>query len=209
MVRVVAAMKIYNEIWHIEKTVRDIIDMVDHIIFIDGAWQHYPGGTPKSTDGTREFFEGLRDSGVSIEIHDNGDSLWDNQPQARSQYFRHGHPGDWLFLVDGDYEIGCSSNLKDWIEDNVSESTNSILVPFINDVDFTMCYFPLILKWEPGITYHNNHYSLFIGDEKRPMMAIRTPIMTIHHIHKTKPKEKIDGMIEYSKWRRDKSWKED
>lgn len=209
MVRIVAAMKIYNEIWHIKKTMQDIIELVDHIVIIDGAWQHFPGGTPRSTDGTREFFKELVDSGISIDIYDNGDSLWDNQPVARNQYFKYGRPGDWLFQVDGDYEIDCSSNLKSWIEGNVNENINTIMVPFINDFDYSLCHFPLIMKWETGLNYQGNHYRLFINSTRRAIMSKRIPTLTIHHVHKGKPEERIESMKEYSIWRRDRNWKED
>lgn len=209
-VRIVAAMKIFNEAWHIKRTLLDVVRLVDHVIVVDGAWKHYPRGLPKSNDGTLEILEEFSSQGVSIEvITHNAGKLWDNQPAARSEYFRRGMPGDWFFQVDGDYEVTCNIDLGRWIEDNCRGKINTVLVPFINDEDLTKCYFPLIMKWEPGMEYRGNHYTLFVGDKKRVLITGKIPELVITHCHKNKPKVKKDNMGEYSVWRRDRGWKED
>ncbi|MCK5644407.1 MAG: hypothetical protein KAJ19_26645 [Gammaproteobacteria bacterium] len=201
MVRLVAAMKVFNEIWHIEKAVKGVRGVVDCIIAIDGAWKHYPGGLPWSDDGTKELL--IREN---VEIH--GGTLWDNQPLARTEYFKYGRLGDWFLVFDADYEIECEVDIGEWIERNLTGMDNTGWVTFIDDETLSLCYFPLLIKWEEGLRYGGNHYSLCVGENKRVPVGKRVPGVTIHHCHRDKPKEKKDNMKRYSEWRRDRSWKE-
>ena len=202
MVRLVAAMKVFNEMWHIKKAIESVKSVVDHIVVIDGAWNHYPGGLPWSDDGTKELI--VKEN---VELH--GGILWDNQPVARTEYFKWGRPGDWFLIFDADYEIECGIDIGGWIEENVSDKDNTGWITFIDDETLALCYFPLLIRWEEGLEYAGKHYCLEVGGEKRVPVGKRVPDVTIHHCHKNKPEGKKEGMKRYSEWRRDRNWKED
>lgn len=78
-----------------------IVDVVDRIIVVDGAYQQFPHpeGVPQSTDATREI---ARCYGAEwIDCPDGG---WPDQMTKRSAYLV-GEDGDWYLHLDADERL--------------------------------------------------------------------------------------------------------
>ncbi|MHA2092850.1 MAG: glycosyltransferase family A protein [Candidatus Kariarchaeaceae archaeon] len=94
----VIAHCIYNEVEYFKDCLEDDLKFndVDVIHIMDGAWEHYSGGTPESNDGTLEIISEFRKKAKAIGIEviyeskdlaDNG-GIWRNQGEKRNSQLK-------------------------------------------------------------------------------------------------------------------------
>ena len=150
-----AYLNIFDDIIAIKKTIFSYYDKVDKIIAIDGAYEGLVTKFPYSTDGTREFLEKL-DKVTFIPT----DHFWKNQREKRSEFWKYGTFGDFVFIIDADEEVTHFDN--SFLESNADIFTVRINPPLSKDSPYTS---PRIFKWQPNMTYQMKHHHLYKSNQ--------------------------------------------
>jgi hypothetical protein len=137
----------------------------DHLIAIDGAYDLYPGGEPRSTLPEYEAIitacEGL---GIGLTLHTPQATWAGNECEKRSKLFELGDqeatPEDWFLVIDADEIITTApADLRDQLAAtpyDVAAVTFSEPHPTLKRRDYPM---PILFRAGPGIQVVGNHFT--------------------------------------------------
>lgn len=103
--RITAALAWYAESSRfLERCVLSLHGLVDHVVAVDGAWQHFPTGglLLASASEQRAIRRAAYNISASVEIHAPL-GVWDSQVHKRDMLMRWaGDRTDWIFVIDAD-----------------------------------------------------------------------------------------------------------
>ena len=196
----------YDEAPQLRHAIDSIIAVVDHIVYVDGAyaeldWRQW-SGSHASTDGSIEL---ARSRGCEV-IESMGP--WPNQPAKRNNCLV-GSPGDWYLQIDCDEVLEkCETDLRtilphisfDWLQCRLYEP--SLNVPR---------WLPRLFKHLGGLHYGPKHSDLFdgLGNKTAKLRCDKTktirtggyaPTITIRHDrHQKDPRRNIAQVAYYKR----------
>lgn len=104
--KIVACLAWYDEpLPFLDRCIRSLAGIADHLVAVDGAWELYPDGQATSA---AEQFEVVKyaadDVGIDHEIFSGRN--WNSQVEKRDWLMRHAaQRGDWLLVIDGDEHV--------------------------------------------------------------------------------------------------------
>lgn len=105
MPKIYACYIVYNEADKIEISLRSVIDYVDKIIIVDGAFADFPHNCPQSSDETKNIAERIcKKKLIWIDCSkENGKYIsWDLEAKKRNAYLQLVPIGAWLYIMDAD-----------------------------------------------------------------------------------------------------------
>jgi hypothetical protein len=148
--RIVACLNVWNDLGALQATAGTWMPYVDAIIAVDGAYGAIDQGL--STDGTREFFRGLKKPVTLLD----GAGL--DQCAKRTMYLHAGQPGDLLFIVDADEAVVGGHVLRGvglcdvgWVR--------------IHSNLYRRQYGqPRLIRWMEGLHYQGRHHWIYHHD---------------------------------------------
>ena len=147
--RLVACVNVWNDINALRRTASSWMRYVDHIIAVDGAYKET--GYSLSTDGTREFFQALKN--VTLV-----DAPGLDQCAKRTTYFNLAREGDYLLIVDADEQLIEGHSLNSIPECDVGWIR-------ISSSMYKRTYGqPRLIRWQPNLHYRGRHHWIYCGD---------------------------------------------
>jgi len=159
---------LYNEEQFIESSVRSIIDHVDELLFVDGAYENFPHDNFLSTDKTFEIIKRVcAEKGKTPHII-IPEKPWKDEMQKRNlSYMKYVPDYDWMLLIDGDMQAVWLTGIED-------EIRHAMTIGYPNGFTVSVHYYnqnsphvivkggpPRIFMKYPDLHYEFNHYSLF------------------------------------------------
>ena len=152
----IGCINFYDEAEFIEQCIESLVDKVDRIICVDGAYARFEHKKPYSTDGTIEIIQRLQSKyGPKIELI-GSETAWKDEITKRNEYFK-GKEGDFYIVLDADEVLeGTLDGLEqrdDW----------QIRLFRMDGVHPYLIY--RIFKHREGIHYAGAHNALHIGSE--------------------------------------------
>lgn len=179
--KIIAYMSAYNEAEYIEPAVRSVINRVDGMIIIEGAFLETveTGGTRRSNDGTLDILDSLEKE-FSNKLHVFEAPTY-TQLRQRSLVFdvaNYHFPliareNYWLWLVDADevYDLENTLKLIDILEKTESDVIKVDSYTFVNDFKhYVRIAFPRCFRIRSGFQYQfsgPNH--LIFREENYPL----------------------------------------
>ena len=178
----------FNEAPNIHRAIASLRDHVDVIVYVDGAYAHFPHEHPFSTDNTVKLAKAF---GADIIIETR--KPWVDEIHKRNAYLM-AAPGDWYFVLDGDEEfhgvletdvleaLGLQIMVEEWREPSLG-SPNPIL----------RCF-----RARRGLHYHGTHHALWAGGvllNNEPCQKLNTGY--IRHYHDGRPQARIEAKGTY------------
>lgn len=200
-------MIIFNESQFLERCLESVYPHVDGFVVVDGAFEDYPHRLPWSDDGTLDIVQRFAEKGKPFKIVECK-TPWPSQIAKRNEYLKHVDVGDWIFIVDGDWEVkilyGCEKALTDSIFDGYKIEIQK------RDEKGVLYRFrwgnPLIIRKVPGMHYALNHYSIYDGEGRHmyfPPYRIGdlTELIKVFHWGERRSPERLKANWEYyGKW---------
>jgi glycosyltransferase involved in cell wall biosynthesis len=145
----------YDEKDFIEACIEHLIDKVDRIVAVDGAYKKFPHDQPFSTDGTLEIINELQAKYPGrIEVIEN-DKAWDNEVDKRNAYLV-GQDGDYYIAID------CDEMAEGTFEGIESKDDWQLELFRMDGVHPYLVY--RIFKHRPGIRYFGCHNAICLYD---------------------------------------------
>ena len=196
----------YNELEMLHYSIPSVYDVMDRIVFIEGAVEaRYP--TPHSTDDSIEWIESI-DKDNKITIVQN-DGYWKSYEHQKNQITNHVHIGEWIVIIDADevYDPDSIRSLRKVMAARPQyEDYVPIFIDFVGDFKHIRRPRPhkfnithqRILKMRAG--YHWSHHHPTACDSScrdtvwDPIYYDRRiviPDLYIYHLSNIKPKETI------------------
>jgi hypothetical protein len=167
--------------------VASMAPFIDHVVAVDGAYAHYPGGKGQSPTGQAEAIrETARACRIGCSIHEPQERWGGNEIEKRAFLFHAGElvsqsQNDWYFILDGDElvtEVTCE--------------VRKVLMDSDHDVGRVTCWtnrdhleprersflsettenYPIrkFCRAIPGLTVVENHYT-YVTPDGRYLMA--------------------------------------
>lgn len=144
----------YNEIDFIRGAVRNLLDICDRVVVVDGAYHDFTldNGDHHSTDGTVEVAKSMGAMVIPAKSEP-----WKDQVEKRNQYLI-GENGDWYLYLDADERFfgdprPCIAECTGYGLQVRIESTNPIPMWYLR-----------IFRHFDGIRYHGAHNAIHYGD---------------------------------------------
>lgn len=183
--KIVACYKTFNEADIIGTSINSVIDLVDFVVVVDGAYVEVEDDHDCSWDGTREIVVQLvGKKGVVIQP-----TRRFSEPQARNQYLRFVQKcmnRSWVFVIDSD-EVLCNARDDfEWLRSREGSAYNIGQI-FRNDREPDRMYgfdcytsihqrtpfHPRFYHGIPELHYAENHWTLrdAFGDRVEPKYA--------------------------------------
>ena len=101
-----ACYVIYNDASLFHNSLKSIVDFVDKVIVVDGAWKSHPYGEhPESTDNVKKIAKsicGKKLIWVGCRKIKDKYIPWNNQIQKRNVYLKLVPENDWFIVLDSD-----------------------------------------------------------------------------------------------------------
>ena len=154
--RIVACLNVWNDIDELRANWDSWYPYVDAVIAVDGAYSGTPVDVPESTDLTREFLQTHQNVTLVSSLY-----FWKDQRVKRSRYFRHGRPGDLLFVVDADEYVLNGEVLQQVPELDVG------WVTYTSPVYKRPQHTPRFIRWREGLSYEGRHH--WLAHNGRPL----------------------------------------
>jgi hypothetical protein len=172
-----ACYVVYNDALLFELSLRSIIDYVEKVIVVDGAWKSFPYGEyPESTDGTKEIAEKIcGDKLIWVDCkEENGKCVpWETEIEKRSEYLKYVPTGKWFLVIDSDevilgeiqreFEIiekqHCKICMVPLITRSIHPEEGILWVTWLGHGN-------RIYKKEEGMVYKGHHSLIWIGEEE-------------------------------------------
>jgi hypothetical protein len=161
MPRVVACYSLYNEIEFIEASLRSVLNLVDYVVAVDGAYSDWPDKHDHSYDGTTELVKQLVGcNGIVISpLHR---TTQDGKRNVYVKYVEQKFGDAWLFVVDGDEILRDAENDFRWLRSRDAEKYNVAQLPVRNEYEpeeqsrlLTRLY-----RMVPGLHYRGDHLNV-------------------------------------------------
>ena len=169
----IGCVNFYDEAEFIEGCVESLVDKVDRIILVDGAYVRFSHTLPFSTDGTLDIIHRLQAKyGPKIELI-TCEEAWKDEITKRNTYFKGGEK-DHYIVLDADEVLEGS---LDGIE---SHDDWQIRLFRLDGVHPYLVY--RIFRHRQGIHYAGAHNALHVGSEL--MNSEKLPVFEgakIHH----------------------------
>ena len=199
---IVACYSVWNVEDRIEKSIESLKGFADRFVFIDGSIPEYlqfhhcylknpPSSfNPCSTDKTIEICSKYGEVTVPIDSRP-----WATQIEKRNEYFKRGHKGDWMLVIDSDeiFNVDLSisgQTMKVFKESILNEEKPSIEVMINHTVELRRPY-PMVrlYKWSEGLHYCRNHATVFgENDSDITSMAAKRHSISITNDHSYRKK---------------------
>jgi hypothetical protein len=175
MTKLWAVWIIYNEEQFIESSVRSVIDHVDELLFVDGAFENFPHDNFLSTDKTFEIIKRVCvEKGKTPHIIIL-EKPWKDEMQKRNlSYMMYVPDWDWMLLIDGDMETVWLSGIEEQIRETMKTTYTQIVRTSVDGFTVSVHYYnpnsphvivkggpPRIFMKYPDLHYEFNHYSIF------------------------------------------------
>jgi len=168
MTKLWAVWIIYNEEQFIESSVRSVIDHVDELLFVDGAFENFPHDNFLSTDRTFEIVKRICiEKGKTPHIITPKEAWKDEMQKRNLSYMKYVPDYDWMLLIDGDMEAVWLTGIED-------EIRHAMTIGYPSGFTVSVHYYnqnsphvivkggpPRILQKFPRLQYKFNHYSIF------------------------------------------------
>jgi len=204
MNQLITCLCIYNEVQFLERCIKSIYPLVDGFVVVDGAFKDYPHDFPWSTDGTLEILENMIEGSGKPYVLVGCRRPWPDQIAKRNEYLKWVDDGDWVFIVDGDWEVtflyGALETIKEGKYDGYKVEIQK------RDERGVLHRFkwgnPLIIRKVPGMHYAFNHYSIY-DEAGRHMyfppysMGDLSDLVKIHHWGEHRSPERLKANWEY------------
>lgn len=109
--RIVAALCWYAEpVEFLQRCIRSLEGLVDHVVAVDGPWELFPKSGLQMSSSTERIAvrEAAEDIRATVEIHAPV-GVWKSQVHKRDLMMRWaGEKGDWILVIDGDEYVAHS-----------------------------------------------------------------------------------------------------
>jgi len=172
-------MTVYNEADFIRFAMSSCLDLVDHLVIVEGAYQETIklGASPRSTDGT---IEKIKECKKVYDQLDGATAIF-NRGGSKIHYIEANEQtdkdqrnvglkkikeldSDWLLIIDGDEVFNPNTfkqirNYCNLMDKNNKKVSYFQSLTFVNDLDH-FCYqkFPRLFKIEPNCKFVNDNY---------------------------------------------------
>lgn len=126
---IVAALCWFNEpVPFLQRCVKSLAGVADHLVAYDGPWEHYPHTTLRSTTEAWQIARAAASIGLPYEIDSRG--VWESQVAKREALMAEARQrGDWVLVIDGD----------EWIHDARPYELRAALDSLPGDVVMVGC----------------------------------------------------------------------
>ena len=164
MSKIVACYSFYNEIEFIEESLRSVIDFVDYLVMVDGAYDDWPDKQDYSYDGTKDMIKQLiGNKGLIIEPPHRL-----MQSEKRNIYLRcveERFNGAWMFVIDGDEVLRDPKEDFEWLhsQTDVTHSMGRLRVRNDYETEERVKVVTRLYRGIPGLHYARNHLELCDG----------------------------------------------
>lgn len=176
---VVACYIVFNEASAIGTSIESVVDLVDFVVAVDGAYIGKEDDHDHSWDGTTDIIKQVaRNKSVVIQPGRL------SEPRVRNEYLRFVQQhlrGSWVFVIDSDEVLRDGREDFEWIRSNEA-SVYNIGNIFRNDPQPTYgfnlynathertSFHPRLYRGIPGLHYSENHWALrdAFGDRVEP-----------------------------------------
>jgi glycosyltransferase involved in cell wall biosynthesis len=161
MPRLVACYSVYKEIEFIEESLNSVVDLVDFLILVDGAYVDWPDRDDYSSDGTKEFVtQRIGSKGVLIEPQKRL-----TQSEKRNLYLKYAEDrfsDAWVLVIDGDEILRGAQEDFQWLRSPESEAFNIAKILIRNNLEAQegTRLLPRLYRKIPGLHYTENHLTL-------------------------------------------------
>lgn len=187
--KIVACYITFNAANVIGISINSVIDLVDFVVVVDGAYIGVEDDHDYSWDGTTEVVKQL--VGKKGAVIQPGRRL--SEPRARDEYLRFTQkyiPGSWIFVIDSD-EVLCDAGEDfEWIRSNEAldyrigrifrnDPEPEYGFHLYNSIHERTPFHPRLYRGIPGLHYSENHWTLrdAFGDRVEP----KYPEMRLAH----------------------------
>lgn len=221
--KMIACYVAYNSADVIEQSLNSIVDLVDFVVSVDGAYLGMPVSEDFSTDGTQDIVK--RIAGKKCKIILPSKRL--SEVQSRNLYMEfvlREFPDAWIFTIDSDEVLRSSRNDFAWLRTrearqygivHIKRDDKEIYRRFGKDLHTPMLersqYHPRIYGGIDGLHYAENHWTPrdYAGDRVEPKYAnAYLKEAWLEHRHNTRDPRKLDdtGYYDiYQRWRYEKT----
>lgn len=151
----------FNDSTCISKTVDSIIDVVDKIYILDGAFTNFPSDQDNSDDGTREIIESFDSDKI---VYRTCDKRY-TEIQKRNLLLEYANPNidDLIFVIDGDEYV--EGNFKDGLTEAEKSESNLFnihhLTIHVDTREFEKNFVPKLFKYQSGMKYEGCHAIMY------------------------------------------------
>jgi len=223
MRKIIACYLAYNAADVIQQSLDSIIDHVDFVVSVDGAFLGMPVSEDYSNDGTQDIVK--RIAGKKCRIIRPTKRL--SEVQSRNQYAEfvlREFPDAWLFRIDSDEVLRDGLNDFAWLRTKEARQYNIVHIKrddkevyrrFGEDVNTPMLqkslFHPCLYGGIRGFHYAENHWALrdYNGDRVEPKYPnAYLKEAWLEHLHNTRADRKLDatGYYDiYQRWRYEKT----
>lgn len=197
---IIGCMPVYNEEMLLHKSLGSLQGACDRIIVIDGCYRDFPfiNKQPFSTDQTMDIAQGMGAELIPCQIP------WDTQAEKRSEFFKHGEPGDYYIFLDADEVLEGIP----WID----ESIRAYRVQCWNYKNRQVSQEVLrIFRHEKGIRFWGSHDGLYYGNDF--VIHRRCPVVRSCHIRhykhlRTKERQKLSSAYYVTQYHQERLFRE-
>lgn len=212
--KIVACYVAYNSADVIEQSLNSIIDLVDFVISVDGAYLGMPATSDYSVDGTQDIVR--RIAGKKCQIISPPHRL--SEPQKRNLYARlvlDKFPNDWLFMIDSDEVLRDAQNDFKWLHSRDAERYNIVYLKRADKelhrrhvtANGLSLFHPRLYGGIRGLHYAETHGTLrdCRGDKiepKYPSASLKEA--WLHHLHNARSSMRLQAAAYYDlhqRWR--------
>lgn len=217
--KIIACCLTFNAANLIEASLNSVVDLVDYVVVVDGAFLGYPDSNDNSQDGTIELARQIvRRKGIVITP-----PCRLTQPQKQNFMLRYAtkqFPDAWTFMIENDEILHDADEEFDYLR---SKSADKYCVAMIrrNDASYNRMYgfqsyagirdrtpfHPRLYSRIPGLHYAENHWTVRdqAGDRvepKYPSISLRHA--WLDHARSRRPIHYLEGLNYYETYER---WK--
>jgi ADP-heptose:LPS heptosyltransferase len=186
-----------NEAAFIEPAIRSVIDYLDKIIVIEGAWgtSAKANGISRSDDGTLEILKALKEEyGDKLEVHQRNAI---EQLQQRSLHFEICPEPHWMFIIDADeiYEPEEIQKVVEATKRTDAECYHTKAMTFVNDgYHYVNIDWPRLFRIDgPGYKFITPNH--LIDAKGRRLTCCKDPVATYYHYSCVHPAWRMDQKI--------------
>ena len=137
---------------------------VDHLVAVDGAYEHFPDARATSPPGQAEAIRAACSrSGIRCEVHEPL-SPWPSEIEKRNYLFRAAEQlaADWYFVVDGDEVVRSATGVSAAL---ASTSLDAAAVGFLDAR--RLRWLRMFFRAIPGLRVDGNHHTYVTPDGRR------------------------------------------
>jgi hypothetical protein len=213
--RVVGLLAWYQENpeW-LREAIRSFAPSIDHLVAVDGAYAHFPGGRPASAPGEHKaIVQECKRQGIGCTL-EVPCGTWETEMAKRTRLFQLGEtacgPDDWYLIIDGDERL---HTLPDDFRTRLAATSLDVAeVAFYEPhPNAPSKSFPLriVFRASRGLTVKGNHWTFVTADGRklwghgRQEPALNVHDLVVEHLTHFRRKERKGAAKTYYRTRDD------